>query len=118
MIGNWRTIDNQEIPSVSAISGSGLVVARGVFELSANGNQLNARFYGTDHERVGGVFSNATIIWSYKVINLNAGGKLTLRLPSRSFFMVADTHLIVILTRFRKRTTMLNINKMTKRRIL
>ena len=68
MIGNWRTADNQEISSVSAISGSGLAVARGVFELSSNGDQVNARFYGTGHEEVGGVFENAAIVGAFGAI--------------------------------------------------
>ena len=64
MLDNWRDLDNRELSSMQAISYEDLTLTNGSFEGSGN-DQVEGRFYGTDHAEVGGFFNTETFTGAF-----------------------------------------------------
>ena len=64
MFDDWRGLDNQAVSGMSAISYEDLTLTGGAFEGSGN-DQVQGRFYGTDHAEVGGFFNTADVTGAF-----------------------------------------------------
>ncbi len=65
MFENWRTINNQAVAGISAISFEGLAVTDGSFTSSTNNEEVSGQFYGTGHTEVGGFFNTRTVTGAF-----------------------------------------------------
>ena len=54
MFDNWHTVTGQEVSSMPAITYQDLPLTSGAF--ASSDNKVQGRFYGTDHNEVGGIF--------------------------------------------------------------
>ena len=63
-LDNWLGISGQRLSSMEAISYEDLTLTDGAFEGSGN-DQVQGRFYGTDHAEVGGFFNTADITGAF-----------------------------------------------------
>ena len=58
--GNWRNLSNRALSSMDAITYDNLTLTDGAFE-GFGGEQVEGRFYGTDHAEVGGFFNTMDV---------------------------------------------------------
>ena len=61
---NWRNLDNQALSSMDAITYDNLTLTDGAFE-GFGGEQVEGRFYGTDHAEVGGFFNTMDVTGAF-----------------------------------------------------
>ncbi|MEG9862918.1 MAG: hypothetical protein V6Z81_10615 [Parvularculales bacterium] len=87
MLDAWRGIDGTAMPSVGAVSYTGLALAGGTFMGTAP-QQIQGRFYGTTHSEVGGIFNTATLNGAF-------GGTRNTTGPTTSPFMPILSQTIV-----------------------
>ena len=72
MFDNWHMLPNMdsmvegdEITGMVAITYEDLMLTSGAFESSGNGNQAEGRFFGTNHNGVGGFFNTPDVTGAF-----------------------------------------------------
>ena len=72
MFDNWYMLPNMdsmvegdEITGMAAITYEDLMLTSGAFESSGNGNQAEGRFFGTNHNEVGGFFNTPDVTGAF-----------------------------------------------------
>ena len=65
MFDEWRGLDNQELSSMQPITYNDLTLANGSFTSSVNNEQVQGRFYGTNHNEVGGFFNTMDVTGAF-----------------------------------------------------
>ena len=62
---NWRDLDNEELSNMAEITYEDLPISNGAFSHSDSDGQAEGRFYGTNHNEVGGFFNTMEVTGAF-----------------------------------------------------